>query len=268
MFPYSGINASEEPKTSIVVSGLQNTSDLGSLNNGGDLSSVILSGKSELTLMVWISVDDFSLHTTTGVRPFVESYPDSYPILFSSIRVQFRVRNSISGYTIVSHYDTFAENTFYHICITQSLLNGRARIYVNGVLENSAIMTYENITGTTAFQIREQEGVDIAQFNVYDRELTEAEVRSHYIYDSVLSRSGVVSFNAMTTAQKSGLSYCSSMTDNISFSGNEFNDKSGSNITMSPKPSLTGEQIYVYTDVNDIPTQPTNALPSTLPTIL
>ena len=43
------------------------------------------------------------------------------------------------------------------------------------------------------------------------------------------------------------------MTKDISISGNEFTDRSGSGISMSPQPDLTGEQIYVYTSLASVP---------------
>ncbi len=262
MFPYSGINASEEPKTSIVVSGLQNTSDFVSATGESILSSPSLGGLGEFTFMMWI------WSTSTGtIVPYFEISTTSLPlILYDDGSVDSLFRNQNGGDTTVTAIGVRSYNEWENWTVTGSVINGRIRIYKNGVLLNSATMTYPNSNPSSA-SLNNTDYYS-SQLNMWNRELDEAEVRSHYIYDSVLSRSGVVSFNAMTTAQKSGLSYCSSMTDNISFSGNEFNDKSGSNITMSPKPQLTGQQIYVYTDVNDIPTQPTNGLPSTLPTIL
>ena len=250
----AGIMADEEPKTPISPSGLYNSSDLGSLpSDGSELSSLILNGRSELTLMTWMSVDDFSLLVGSTAIPFVELNFTSFPIQMESSSVSSLIRNSNGGITTVSHSDTYLEDTLYHVCVTQSLSNNRIRIYVNGVLLNSAVMSYNNATTATEFRIKNQDGVSLSQFNAYDRELTESEVAEHYVYDDDTMTSGVLGFDAMTPAQKSGLIYSSSYTDTISIAGNEFTDKSGNNITLSPQPSLTGQQIYIYTDANDLP---------------
>ncbi len=254
----AGIVADEEPKTPTSVSGLYNSSDLGSLpSDGSELSSLILNGRSELTLMTWMSVDDFSLLVGSTAIPFVELNFTSFPIQMESSSVSSLIRNSNGGITTVSHSDTYLEDTLYHVCVTQSLSNNRIRIYVNGVLLNSAVMSYNNATTATEFRIKNQDGVSLSQFNAYDRELTESEVAEHYVYDFDLLQQGVLGFDAMTPAQKSGLIYSSSYTDTISIAGNEFTDKSGNNITLSTQPSLTGQQIYVYTNASDLPSSTT-----------
>lgn len=257
MFPFIGIQADEEPKTPISASGLYNSSDLGGLASDSDLSSTLFNNASELTFMMWISVDDFSIYTPVPAKPFIEFNPISHPISINSTGIQAQLANSNGGDTIATHFRSFSENTFYHICVTQSLLNNRIRIYVDGILSASAVMNYSNSSLSTTARLQNEVGVSIAQLNVFNRELSEAEVAEHYVYDDDTMSSGVLGWDAMTPAQKSGLIYSSSYTDDISISGNEFNDKSGSGITISPQPSLTGQQIYFYTDASDLPSDTT-----------
>ena len=249
----AGIMADEEPKTPISASGLYNSSDLGSLVSNADFSSTLLNGASELTFMMWVSVDDFSVYTSIGARPFIEFNPVSYPISIASNVVQAQIANSNGGNTIATHFQSFSENTFYHICVTQSLLNNRIRIYVDGTLSTSAVMNYSNSSLSTTARLQDELGVSIAQLNVFNRELSETEVAEHYVYNDDTMSSGVLGWDAMTPAQRSGLIYSSSLTNGISISGNEFNDKSGSGITISPQPSLIGQQIYFYTNSSDLP---------------
>ena len=130
------------------------------------------------------------------------------------------------------------------------------RIYQNGVLLNSATMTYANASTTDA-RFDNIDDIDISQCNIYNRELSESEVAEHYIDQN--GQVGVLAYDAMTTAQRSGLIYCASLTDDISFAGNEFKDRSTNNITLSSTPSLTGQQIYVYTDVSTSTTYAVNS---------
>ena len=122
-------------------------------------------------------------------------------------------------------------------------------------------MTYANSSTTSAF-FDDLSGtvndVDISQFNVYNRELTGVEVAEHYVEQD--GQVGVLAYDAMTIAQRSGLIYCSSLTNDISFDGNEFKDRSGNNTTLSPLPALTGQQIYVYTDASTTQLFPANAI--------
>jgi len=249
----AGIMADEEPRTAISASGLYNSSDLGSLTTNADLSSTLFNGASELTFMMWISVDDFSIFGNSGARPFVEFNPTTYPVVLGAGAVFATIANSNGGNTTATHLQSFSENTFYRICITQSLSNNRIRIYVNGALVTTAVMSYSNDSSSTSAIFKDETGVSVSQINTFNRELTEAEVAEHYVYDQDLMQSGVLGWDAMTPAQRSGLIYSSSYTDDISISGNEFNDKSGNGITISPQPSLTGEQIYFYTNASDLP---------------
>jgi len=253
----AGIMADEEPRTAISASGLYNSSDLGSLTTNADLSSTLFNGASELTFMMWISVDDFSIFGNSGARPFVEFNPTTYPVVLGAGAVFATIANSNGGNTTATHLQSFSENTFYHICITQSLSNNRIRIYVNGALVTTAVMSYSNDSSSTSAIFKDETGVSVSQINTFNRELTEAEVAEHYVYDQDLMQSGVLGWDAMTPAQRSGLIYSSSYTDDISISGNEFNDKSGNGITISPQPSLTGEQIYFYTNASDLPSDTT-----------
>jgi len=249
MFTIAGILADEEPKTATSPSGLYNTSDM----NGAirELDTVLLGGRCEFTIMFWINRQENGAFTI-----YQESSPFSFPLQFSGSTVNISLANSNGGNTVISNYPlTTTFGQWYHWCITGSVSNGRLRLYRDGVLLTSSTMTYSNASSTKGrFN---QCGVDMSQVNVYDRELTEVEVAEHYVYDEDTMQVGVLGWDAMTPAQRSGLIYSSSFTKDISISGNEFTDKSGNGITLSPQPSLTGEQIYIYTDANDLPSATT-----------
>ena len=250
----AGIMADEEPKTAISASGLYNSSDLSGGSNFS-MSDVILKGLSEFTYMAWfyLNPQDDNSFTVVG---YVEKSPISVPILLEDDNIRLSMRNENGGTTSCIHNQAPPLNQWVHFCSTGSVSNGRCRIYVNGVLVQSAVMTYANSTDATTSYIADANGFDdvsMSQLNIFNRELTEAEVAKHYVYDQDLMQSGVLGWDAMTPAQRSGLIYSSSYTDDISISGNEFNDKSGNGITISPQPSLTGEQIYFYTNASDLP---------------
>jgi len=245
MFTIAGILADEEPKTPISPNGLYNSSDLST--GGSDLNSTLLSGRSEFTFMLWLNAD-FSQNSPD---PYIEFSPIGIiPIKISSTTAIVNIDNSNGGKTTISHTISNSTNTWYHWTVTGSVSNNRVRLYRNGTLVASAVMTYSNIT-TGQAKINQEDGTSISQLNMYDRELTQSEVAEHYL--DIDGQIGILSYDAMTTAQRSGLIYSSSLTDNISFSGNEFKDRSGNNITLSPQPDLTGQQIYVYTDASDGP---------------
>ena len=254
----AGIMADEEPKTAISASGLYNSSDLSGGSNFS-MSDVILKGLSEFTYMAWfyLNPQDDNSFTVVG---YVEKSPISVPILLEDDNIRLSMRNENGGTTSCIHNQAPPLNQWVHFCSTGSVSNGRCRIYVNGVLVQSAVMTYANSTDATTSYIADANGFDdvsMSQLNIFNRELTEAEVAKHYVYDQDLMQSGVLGWDAMTPAQRSGLIYSSSYTDDISISGNEFNDKSGNGITISPQPSLTGEQIYFYTNASDLPSDTT-----------
>ena len=259
----AGIMADEEPKTPISPSGLYNTSNFFSAPSNGVLSDVSLSGLGEFTFMCWV----YPISPSANISVYRESSSFLRPLYFlgsGSVSVSFD--NSNGGVTTLQYPYTREVNEWHHWTVTGSVSNGRLRLYKDGILVQSAVMTYANEISSSS-RI-DNDSYYLSQLNIYDIELSEAEVAEHYVYDDDTMTSGVLGFDAMTPAQKSGLIYSSSYTDTISVAGNEFTDKSGNNITLSPTPSLTGQQIYVYTDINDLPTTPSNALPSNLPTIL
>ncbi len=257
--------ADEEPKTPISPSGLYNMSSLVQSDPNYDFSASSLGGLSEFTFMVWFYVEPTAT-IIFGLKPYKENNND-IDFIIKNTSLECFIDNSNGGVTTVSSPTPSNKGSIIHMCVTGSVSNNQIKIYRNGTLLNSAVMTYPNAT-TLSADIFSSELLDIAQLNMYNRELSESEVAEHYVYDDDTMTSGVLGFDAMTTAQKSGLIYSSSYTDTISVAGNEFTDKSGNNITLSPTPSLTGQQIYVYTDINDLPATPSNALPSNLPTIL
>ena len=257
----AGIMADEEPKTAISPSGLYNslqTNDLGLLTTS--LSSSVISDLSEFTMMSWFYIDLASGNGAFTPYRDVSSVGNSFPFIFGvGVQNQLKadLKNSNSGSTVVQDTTTtIPYQEWFHVCITGSVSNGRIRMYYNSALTKEAVMTYSNATSISNSFVGNT-SLDMAQFNVYNVELTEEEVAEHYVYDDDTMLSGVLGWDAMTPEQRSGLIYSSSYTDDISISGNEFHDKSGSGITISPKPSLTGEQIYFYTDASDLPNSTT-----------
>jgi len=263
----AGIMADEEPKTPVSPSGLYNSSDISTLGSDAFFNTPSLGNLSEFTITMWLYIDP--------INPNLYLY-DTYREAGSGVNIlSIRLTNdglvssfgnSNGGVTIVQQNQINKTGEWVNYSVTGSVSNGRIRIYENGVLLNSASMTYSNAPTTLAWI--ENDDFDLSQLNIYNRELTEAEVAEHYVYDDDTMTSGVLGFDAMTPAQKSGLIYSASFIEDVSIAGGEFNDKSGNGITLSPQPSLTGEQIYVYTNASDLPTYPSNALPSNLPTIL
>jgi len=252
----AGIMADEEPKTPVSPSGLYNSSSLATVGAQTiNLSSPSLSGLSEFTFMAWYYLDPVDINNF-NVSGYSETPKTSFPIIIEDNRIRISMVNSNLGTTSCIYNTVTPVGEWIFICVTGSVLNGVCKIFLNGELKQSATMTYSNYSYSNA-KINDTQESDIAQLNIYNRELTEAEVAEHYVYDDDTMTSGVLGFDAMNPAQKSGLIYSSSFIEDVSIAGGEFNDKSGSNITLSPQPSLTGEQIYVYTDANDLPSDTT-----------
>ena len=250
MFTIAGILADEEPKTAISPNGLYNSSDL---TGSGDfaLSSTLIGGTSEATLMGWFYLSP-STPSNFQLYPYQEVLAGKFPlpIYFLEDKIKSSFPNSNGGNNVCEYLTTTPINQWIHVAVTWSVSNSRLRIYLNGTLQASSVISYANASTTSAFfenYSSSSDSVDIAQFNVYNRELTGTEVAEHYVV--IDAQVGVLSYDAMTTAQRSGLIYSTSFIDDISYDGNEFKDKSTSNISLSPQPSLTGQQIYVYTDV-------------------
>ncbi len=268
MFTIAGILADEEPKTGISASGLYNSSSPSTSDPSYTYSSNLLSGRSEFSIMVWAYVDS-SAQSNFNLKPYLESSgitQNIKPIIIKETSVECVISNSNGGITTVGSTTANNKGSFIHLCVTGSVSNNRIRIYRNGTLLSSAVMTYANATSTEAITFSTSL-IDLAQLNIYDRELPEEEVSEHYVYDSDTSQAGVLGYDAMTTSQRSGLIYSSSFIDSISFSGNEFKDRSGNDITLSPQPSLTGQQIYVYTDASDLPSDQPNAFAPSVATL-
>lgn len=257
MFPYIGIMADEEPKDSISPSGLYNTS-VNSVSDGV-YSQELLAGRSEFTYMVWIYID--SISGTLFANPYEESTDigASYITIAGTglDSITASLKNSNGGTTTIGTSVTIPYQEWFHVCVTGSVSNGRIRTYFNGVLNGSATMTYSNRTAISNEMPVNSSVISFSQCNVYSRELSELEVAEHYVYDDDLLFAGVLGYDAMTASQRNGLVYSSSYTDTISIAGNEFTDKSGNGVTLSPQPTLTGQQIYVYTDANDLPSTAT-----------
>ena len=250
MFPYIGIMADEEPKDSISPSGLYNSSESTATKN--DFSTPLIDGLSEFTFMMWVYVPT----AITYVAPYIEKgayIGNSMPFIIKNGSIGSSITNSNGGRTVVDYFTAVPKDEFIHVTVTGSVSNNRIRMYLNGSLGQSAVMTYANDVSTSSFLSLNQTGFSISHVNAFNRELSEAEVAEHYVYDDDLLFAGVLGYDAMTASQRNGLVYSSSYTKDISIAGNEFTDKSGNGVTLSPQPTLTGQQIYVYTDADDLP---------------
>ena len=263
MFTIAGILADEEPKTAVSASGLYDSSVIDSNKN---FSETLFAGLEEFTVMYWV------YHTGSGYSIFQE-----YNNTDSSKNIKIRTAlNSVDQIELTSTAGTTLTvlsnslsptNTWTHVCFTGSLANNRLRVYKNGVLDNSAVMPYGVTSDTNRARLFGGGTDSLAQWSFYNRELSEEEVSEHYVYDSDTMTSGVLGYDAMTTSQRSGLIYLSSFIDDIPFDGSEFKDRSGNNITLSSQPSLTGQQIYVYTDASDLPSDEPNAFAPNVATL-
>tara|TARA_R110001632_G_scaffold226097_1_gene359484 strand:+ start:984 stop:1784 length:801 start_codon:yes stop_codon:yes gene_type:complete len=249
---FAGIMADEEPKTPVSSSGLYNSSEW---SNGFPLyylSQPSLSGLDEFSIMVWLRIDmsDNLFIQNFSFLPYREiGGVNIIPFIISNTNIYCAISNSNGGTNLIDHDLTSIDNhEWFHFTLTGSVLNNRMRLYKDGVLLTSSVMTYGSESGSTSSYIDIKAFLSMSQLNIFNRELTQEEVSQHYVGDAE-----VLGFDAMTPAQKSGLVYSSSLTKDISISGNEFSDRSGNGISMSPQPNLTGEQIYVYTDANDLP---------------
>ena len=263
MFTIAGILADEEPKTAVSASGLYDSSVIDSNKN---FSETLFAGLEEFTVMYWV------YHTGSGYSIFQE-----YNNTDSSKNIKIRTAlNSVDQIELTSTAGTTLTvlsnslsptNTWTHVCFTGSLANNRLRVYKNGVLDNSAVMPYGVTSDTNRARLFGGGTDSLAQWSFYNRELSEEEVSEHYVYDSDTMTSGVLGYDAMTTSQRSGLIYLSSFIDDIPFDGSEFKDRSGNNITLSSQPSLTGQQIYIYTDASDLPSDEPNAFAPNVATL-
>jgi hypothetical protein len=251
----AGIMADEEPKTPTSASGLYNSSIF---NVDAVFSSTILGGLSDFTIMNWFYIsppNPLDFYTQSYVE--FGSSVNINPIRVFENKVDVSITNSSGGNIFITYPYTTPVDEWIHIAVTGSVTNNKVTLYINGVEVASTVMIYSIATGSTSGLMSDTSYASRAQLNIYNRELSEAEVAEHYVYDDDTMSSGVLGWDAMTPAQRSGLIYSSSYTDDISISGNEFNDKSGSGITISPQPSLTGQQIYFYTDASDLPSTTT-----------
>ncbi len=242
--------ADEEPKTSTSVSGNYNSTTLSYLSA---FNTSLLSGLDEFTLMFWVYLDPANPSSFTVV-PYTENKLPSTvinPVTFRNNNIEVKILNSGGGSTLTLFSTPPTVGEFFHCAVSGSLSNSRIRLYINGVLESSSIMSYANATMDDA-QLNNSE-CDIAQMNLYGVELTEEEVLEHYVYDDDLLFAGVLGFDAMTAGQKANMLYSSSLIEDVSFGGNEYSDKTGNGISLTPKPSLLGEQIYIYTNADDLP---------------
>ena len=261
MFPFIGIMADEEPRTEISSNGLYNSSFVGGQKI---FSSPLISGDSEFTFMLWVyRSTPWSAEIYHSEIAFINDLPVTY-VSIESRTPSITLRTSNGTTMTCTSSVSITYNEWSHVAFTGSLTSNLLKVYVNGINRGSVVMNYSLITSESGFLKSGLYGNEVAQINKYNRELSEAEVLEH-IADDGTNGVGVLTYDAMTPAQRSGLTYCSSFIKDISISGNEFSDKSGNGITLSPQPDLTGEQIYAYTSLASVPA---NALPSNLPITL
>ena len=150
MFPFIGIHAEEEPRTEISPNGLYNSSDTSSLVNAS-FSQDLLSGRSEFTFMCWAYIDATSgSRITTPYRENTAIGQSAIVIAGSGFDYIFvSLKNSNGGTTSLTANVTIDYQDWFHVAVTGSVLNGRVRAYYNGVLIDSATMTYSNATATS-----------------------------------------------------------------------------------------------------------------------
>jgi len=266
MFPFIGIQADEEPKTPISASGMYNSSLISTVYNYSDY---LLESLSEFTIMAWVRFDaggGTNKMTIYGGQYDELGSPKTGTFSFEgdngADRIDFSITSSASTTLNVSATNTnLAEDTWYHLCVTGSVLDNELKLFLDGQLIKTSTMPYSIGIPWNAITNKSYTSLTVpfymAQFNVFERRLTEVEVLEHYVYDDDTMSSGVLGWDAMTPTQKVDLIYSSSFIQNISISGNEFNDKTGNSTSVSPQPSLTGEQIYIYTDASDLPSDTT-----------
>ncbi len=60
----------------------------------------------------------------------------------STGEVKFNFESSSATNLIVESLTSLTISNWYHVCFTGSVLNNRLRVYINGALDNSAVMTY------------------------------------------------------------------------------------------------------------------------------
>ena len=258
----AGIMADEEI-IEISSSGLYNSSLINSTYN--EYSDYLLESLSEFTIMAWVRFDAGGgtnkmtiyggLYDNLG-SPSTGSF--SFEGDNGSDRIDFSIKSSASTTLNVFAINTnLTGDTWYHLCVTGSVLDNELKLFLDGQLIKTSTMPYStgipwNATSAKSYS---QGSVPfyMAQFNVFERRLTEVEVLENYVYDDDTMSSGALGWDAMTPTQKVDLIYSSSFIQNISSSGNEFNDKTGNLTSVTPKPSLTGDQIYIYTDASDLP---------------
>ena len=245
MFPFIGIMADEEPRTEISSNGLYNSSFVSGQKT---FSSPLISGDSEFTFMFWVYRSAGSANEIyKSETVFINGSPVTY-VSIESNTPSITLRTSNGTTMTCTSSVSIISDEWSHIAFTGSLISNSLKVYVNGISRGNVVMSYSLITSNSGFLKGDFLGGELAQINKYNRELSEAEVLEH-IADDGTNGIGVLSYDAMTPAQQSGLTYCSSFIKDISIGGNEFSDKSGNGITLSPQPDLTGEQIYVYTSL-------------------
>ncbi len=156
-----------------------NTSDFVPATVNSVFSSPSLGGLGEFTFMIWTWT-----FSQVNIRPYYELTGGfSYPLyLLQSGNVSASFRNQNGGTTTVTAFDPRAYNEWEHWTITGSVINGRIRIYKNGILLNSSTMTYPNENTITAGI--QNYNFQSSQLNIWNRELDEAEVAEHYVYDT------------------------------------------------------------------------------------
>ena len=252
--------ADEEPKTPVSSSGYYNMSRIYNPTSSNIFyDDLDLNGLGEFTIM-------FVYNKTFGVaRPIKGSYTtgsggsvsDILTIRSGSIEITFR--NSGGGNTTLNHSVTINSSQNYHIAIVGSLIDNTIKLYIDGVSVASNTMNYSIASDYLSFFMERDSGrnYSIGQFNVYDRALTDSEISEHWVYDDVSLFYGVLGWNAMTIGQRADLICSLSCIEDVSYAGNEFSDKSVNNVTLSPNPPLTGDQIYIYTDASDLPSDTT-----------
>jgi hypothetical protein len=136
---------------------------------------------SEITIMAWINAFGDGLFRRIVTKE-TGTNTDSYSLIRYAYKARIYLRPGVwlesQSYTI--------DRTWYHVATSYIKSTGLTRIYINGMLDNSGIITgglpyttYDVYVGNNPTNIRQWWGY-IAQVLIYNRALSDSEVAWNY----------------------------------------------------------------------------------------